>query len=237
MKTFRISVLLALCAAIIVVSATPLQASAWNKKTVLTFDHPVRLPGKVTLPAGTYVFKLVDSNSDRNIVQVSNVRGDKTYATILAINDYRPTASTKAVMTFGETASCQPRTIKAWYYAGDTSGSRFVYSKEEAAALAKGCKEPVPQVEPTVLAMVKAEPVASRIATAPVLVATPEEVVVEYAEVEFEVSDVDDQSGYDAVAEPVMPKTASQLPLFGLLGLILLGLAAGSHLVLRRVNR
>lgn len=44
-------------------------ASEWDQKTIFTFSGPVEIPGQV-LDAGTYVFKLADSASDRNIVQV-----------------------------------------------------------------------------------------------------------------------------------------------------------------------
>ena len=236
MNVFRIGALIALCLAIIVVSVQPMEAARSDKKSTLTFSDPVRLPGKVTLPAGTYVFRLVDTNPNRSIIRITNEDRSMTYATILGINDYRPTASTRAVMTFGETASCQPHTIKAWYYAGDTSGVRFVYTTEEAEALAKGCAEPVPYVAPTVLATVKATPV---VVPAPVKVATPEEQEVEYSRVEFEPSDVDDQTGYDAEPEPApaaMPQTASQLPLLGLLGLMLLAIGFSSRLILRRIS-
>jgi len=45
------------------------KADEWNKETIVTFSEPVQVPGKV-LQAGTYVFKLADSDSDRDIVQV-----------------------------------------------------------------------------------------------------------------------------------------------------------------------
>ncbi|HTA68434.1 MAG TPA: hypothetical protein VK776_09155 [Bryobacteraceae bacterium] len=44
-------------------------ADEWDQKTVFTFSGPVEIPGQV-LPAGTYVFKLADSPSNRNIVQI-----------------------------------------------------------------------------------------------------------------------------------------------------------------------
>jgi hypothetical protein len=49
----------------------------------MTFSEPVRLPN-VTLPAGTYWFKLVDSASDRNIVQIFNADRTVLYAVIVA---------------------------------------------------------------------------------------------------------------------------------------------------------
>jgi hypothetical protein len=47
------------------------KADDWDQKTIFTFSGPVEIPGQV-LSAGTYVFKLADSASDRNIVQVFN---------------------------------------------------------------------------------------------------------------------------------------------------------------------
>jgi len=42
-------------------------ADGRNQKTVFSFTNPVEIPGQV-LPAGTYVFKLLDSPSNRHIV-------------------------------------------------------------------------------------------------------------------------------------------------------------------------
>ena len=106
-------------------------ADTFNKKTKLTFSQPIRVPG-VTLSAGSYIFKLVDSQSSRNIVQIMNVRENKLYTTVLAIPDYRLNPSSHTVMTFGETGTgCAPA-VKAWFYPGDNTGSRFVYGKKEA---------------------------------------------------------------------------------------------------------
>jgi hypothetical protein len=54
-----------------------------DNKTVLTFSQAVEIPGHV-LPAGSYVFRLADSLSDRHIVQVFNADGSRIIATILA---------------------------------------------------------------------------------------------------------------------------------------------------------
>ena len=53
------------------------------------------------LPAGTYVFKILDSQSDRHIVQIFDQAQRTVYATILAIPNYRLKATDKAVMTLG----------------------------------------------------------------------------------------------------------------------------------------
>ena len=67
-----------------------LKADDWDKLTTVTFSGPVEIPGQV-LPASKHlcVFKLLDSQSDRNIVQIFNADQTKLYATILAIPDYK----------------------------------------------------------------------------------------------------------------------------------------------------
>jgi hypothetical protein len=64
LNRFLLSASLALIGSIL----TPAIADEWNKETKLTFSAPVAVPGKV-LDAGKYVFRLADSQSDRNIVQ------------------------------------------------------------------------------------------------------------------------------------------------------------------------
>ena len=51
-----------------VVAAPDAKADEWNRKTVITFSVPVEIPGVHlagwgVLPAGTYVFKILDSQA------------------------------------------------------------------------------------------------------------------------------------------------------------------------------
>jgi len=79
-------------------------ADDFDQKTVFTFSGPVEIPGQV-LAAGTYVFKLMDSQSDRNIVQVFNKDEIHLYGIFLAIPDRRLRAAGKPIITFEEKAS------------------------------------------------------------------------------------------------------------------------------------
>ncbi len=81
-------------------------ADEWNKETVLTFSQDVEIPGKV-LPAGKYVFRLVDSASNRHVVQVLDHAG-RTIATVLAIPAARLTAADDTRITFEEQAAGAP---------------------------------------------------------------------------------------------------------------------------------
>src|ERR1017187_4474472 len=126
--------LVALCA-FMVPTAT---ADDWNRETVITFSGRVEVPGvgAQILPAGTYVFKIFDSQSDRHIVQIFNQDKTIVYATILAIPNFRLKATSKTVMTFRERPVGQPEALRAWFYPGRNWGEEFVYPKAKAIELA-----------------------------------------------------------------------------------------------------
>src|SRR5579872_1251130 len=91
------------------------RADDWSKKTTVTFNQPVEIPGHA-LPAGTYTFKLLDVAFNRNIVQVFNADGTQLIATVLAISDYRLKPTGKTVMMFAERPANVPPALKAWFY-------------------------------------------------------------------------------------------------------------------------
>src|ERR1035437_10717890 len=131
-----------------VVFSPAANASEWNRKTTMTFSAPVEIPGVhlkggSVLPAGTYVFKIVDSSSDRHIVQIFNASETQSYATILAIPNYRVKATHKTVVTFRERPAGEPEALRAWFYPGRNWGEEFVYPKARAVELAKETNTPV----------------------------------------------------------------------------------------------
>ena len=85
-------------ASLVAAFGSPAKADESNKLTIFTFSQPVELPGNKVLPAGTYAFKLMDSASDRNIVQVFDKDMTKLYATILTVPDYRPQPHDKTII-------------------------------------------------------------------------------------------------------------------------------------------
>jgi hypothetical protein len=119
------------------------RADEYNKKTVVTFSGPVEIPGKV-LPAGTYVFKLFDSASDRNIVQLWNKDESQLIGTVLAIPDYRLTPADNPIINFEERAQGSPPAIRGWFYPGDNYGYEFVYPRARATELAAANRKNVP---------------------------------------------------------------------------------------------
>jgi hypothetical protein len=134
-------------------------ADEWDKKTVFTFSEPVEIPGQV-LDAGTYVFKVADSASDRNIVQVFSEDENHLYGTFLTVPDYHQPPSGKTIINFEERATGDPEAVKAWFYPGDNYGHDFVYPRAKAAALAKANNQPVASM-PDELAGKTTKPVKS----------------------------------------------------------------------------
>jgi hypothetical protein len=116
-----------------------------DQKTIFTFSGPVEIPGQVLL-AGTYVFKLVDTESDRDIVQVFDKDETHLYGTFITIPDERLRISGKTILTFDEAPAGSPEAVRAWFYPGDEYGHEFVYPKPQALALARANNTPVPSM-------------------------------------------------------------------------------------------
>jgi hypothetical protein len=126
MRIVRAIRILLFTAALCATFVTTAKTDPWNKKTIVTFGDAVEIPGQV-LPAGTYVFKLADSASDRHIVQIWN--GDETelLATILAIPKCLLDTPAKAIFEFDERAGDSPIALHSWFYPGENTGQEFVY--------------------------------------------------------------------------------------------------------------
>ena len=225
-----------LCAAIIATAfALSVKADDWNRKTVVTFSQPVETPGVhmqgwAVLPAGTYVFKVLDSKSDRHIVQISNQDETVVYATILAIPNYRLKATSKTVMTFRETPPGQPDVLRAWFYPGKNFGDEFVYPKAKALELAKVSNTPVlytpVEITPEVAAPITSpdEPVVVALKQAPILAVQPTGEDLQLTEV-VTAPPAEALVASNDAPPTELPKTASPMPLIGLLGLLALGAA------------
>jgi hypothetical protein len=100
------------------------KASEWNKKTVITTNLPIQIQGKVLEP-GRHVMRLLDSSSDRTILQIYDVYETTLEMTILANPAYRlePTGDTR--FTFYESPNGQAEALRTWFYPGDNSGLEF----------------------------------------------------------------------------------------------------------------
>jgi hypothetical protein len=138
----RVAKTLFAAAALTALLAPGARADEWNKKTILTFSGPVQIPG-VTLPAGSYVFKLADLQGNRHVVQVFDKDEKKIYTTMLAIPNDRLEPADKPIVLFSERASGSPQAVKVWFYPGERIGNEFVYPKTQAMRIAKDTHQSV----------------------------------------------------------------------------------------------
>jgi hypothetical protein len=209
------------------------RADDWNRKTVITFNDPVEVPGvgQHNLPAGTYVFKILDSQSDRHIVQIFNQDETQLLTTILAIPNYRLKTTDRTVITFRERPTGQPEALRAWFYPGHEWGEEFVYAKPRAIELAKEANTPVLATR-TELATAPVE----ALKTAPVEAVAPTGEPIELAQV-VEPPPVAVTQPATVASNELLPKTASTLPLIALIGLLTIGVGFGLSVFSKRAVR
>jgi hypothetical protein len=127
------------CALAFVVSLAGTPAAAQeptNQITYFTFSAPFELPGGKSLPAGKYVFKIVDSPSNRHIVHVMSEDQKEMHATLMAIPAQRLEPSDEPEVRFMEAEANTPPAIRTWWYPGRSVGHEFIYPKDHARRLA-----------------------------------------------------------------------------------------------------
>jgi hypothetical protein len=105
-----------------------------QKRTFMTFSNTVEMPG-VTLPAGTYTFRIAD-NASRNVVQVLSRDEKEVLGQWLFVPADRPEASSDTVVMFKEAREGSTPAVQFWYYPGERTGREFIYSKDQAAKIA-----------------------------------------------------------------------------------------------------
>jgi LPXTG-motif cell wall-anchored protein len=193
------------------------KADEWNKMTIVTVNEPIIAGNKVLQP-GTYVWKLLDSQSDRHIVQIFDKDQRHLEETILAIPNYQLQPTGKTRFAFWETPAGVPKAVRAWFYPGDNFGQEFVYPKKLVAQLAAAVPAPVAYHEPAP-------------APAPAPAAQPEP---QPEAAPAPAPAVEPQPQPEPAPAPVMqpepqpqtlPHTASQNPLIALFGLASLSMA------------
>ncbi len=210
--------------------ATPAMADDWNKRTEFTFSGPVAIPGRV-LAAGKYVFQLMDSQSDRNIVQVFSKDSsgkEDLVATILAIPDYVANTPDSPAIHFEERAAGAPEAIHSWFYPGDNTGWEFVYpavqtsNVQRSEVSANTTPAPAPEATP-------AAPALDATAAATMIQPeSPEVKEMEAHDVEEEVAVAQENTPDPPVqepatgADPVLPQTGGNSVLVFLTGVTML---------------
>jgi hypothetical protein len=135
MKMNKVALLIGFAIASVLFLEVAAHADEIDESTKVTFSKPVQIPGQV-LPAGTYLFKLADSN-DLNLVQIDNAEGTRVYATLQTVSTERrePTGSTVLVMAIQGPG--RPEALLKWFYPGNLDGHEFLYSNQQEQQLAQ----------------------------------------------------------------------------------------------------
>jgi hypothetical protein len=214
-------------------------------RTFLTFSGAVEMPG-VTLPAGTYVFKLADTPS-RNVVEVWDREEKKMIGHWLFVQAERPDVSQETVVMFKETAAGTTPAVHFWYYPGERIGKEFVYPKSQAVKLAARTNERVLSTDGEVGADSKVSPIeheqsASNAQPAPApreesrVARAPEPTPAPAPRAEALPQGGSGRSNAEAAPAPrqvtrtePLPQTASPLALSALIGILSLAGAAGTR--------
>lgn len=219
MKTmWRLMVLSTLAVAIGLVSAPTAFAQIPEVSTLPVVGEPLDIGGTILQP-GTYQIRVV-TRSSRNFVQVTGVDGNEIFATVLTVpHALPPTEELENTMfVYYPAANGAPRALRTWYAPNSTSGGGhdIVYPEDRAKMLAQLANANVvafrgDNVDTAELEVVTPKAtVETYVVPAPVVVPPPVP-VVKVAEARTE----------------ELPRTASNMPLFALGGLLALGAAVG----------
>ncbi len=204
------------------------RADDWNHLTKITFSGPVQV-ADTQLAAGTYIFKIMDNMGDRNIVQIYNEDQTHLIATIMAMPDYRLTPTSSTTVKFAETSNgvqaegnvpASGLPLKEWFYPGDGFGQEF--RVKPVSQVAEAQPEPAPEPAPAIKAPA---PAAAAAHTRTRAWQTPAPHKLQDSQTAAPApAPTTDQTATtsDQTSDPseLLPKTASDLPLMGLVGLL-----------------
>lgn len=149
------------------------------KETAFAINDSVEIPSMMLAP-GRYVFKLVEREPQRNVLDVFETvqlwTGDESrlLSTLLTMPNYDQPTTDKTVFTFFERGPKEPKALRIWFAPGRNYGQEFVYPKLQAVELAKSAGRAVlslpPELPGDLGKLASAAPVP---APAPTAIATP----------------------------------------------------------------
>src|SRR3979411_3041259 len=131
-------------ALLVLVASTGLTAGASGagRQTVFSTKDPLEGAGRILEP-GNYVFKLIETETPRNVLQdfetVQLWTGDEAHllSTLLPMPNYDVPTPDKTVFAFFERGPKQPKALRIWFSPGRNYGHEFAYPRGQAVELAK----------------------------------------------------------------------------------------------------
>ena len=225
--------------ALVLLAPSLTHGDEWNLATRFTVNHESEVPGMVLQANTPYVIRLLDSPSNRNVVQIYDKDQKHMLTMFMAISAERPEPADKTVFKFIEAAPGYPLPIKEWFYPGRLNGLEFVYPKEQALSISEHAREPV--LTESAANITKSE--STEVVEPSVAESTPSEPSVEQKqEVEQPTEIAQNTQPEVQQRQPVetspetapvteessdLPRTAGELPLVALIGALCLGAGIG----------
>jgi hypothetical protein len=127
---------------LVVSSGLAAGARGANRQTPFSTNEPLEVPGRILEP-GNYVFKLIETETQRNVLQVFETvqlwTGDESHllSTLLTMPNYDAPTTDKTVFAFFERGPKQPKALRIWFSPGRNYGHEFAYPRGQAVELAK----------------------------------------------------------------------------------------------------
>ena len=204
----------------------------WNKRTLVTVNRPIEVSGTV-IPPGKYMFEILSLQGERNVVRISEQKTGKIFRTVIAVPTTRFEAKGETTFLYYEAPKGSPEPLRAWFYPDHTRGVEFVYPKKRAVEIAAASSEYV-MAEKT---PPPSEPTVQQLLEEPVVAVSPRGAEVEVAQApapKVAAQPEPAPATFEAAPPPPppLPKTGSELPLVGLIGI--LAAAAASTIRLYR---
>ena len=231
MKGFAVGV----CTILLVLGLSTAASGQGNdEQTFFTVTEPLDVGGTILAP-GDYQIMVIPLHSNRNTLRILSPDGATVFATVLSIpHATAPTAGRdpESRFVYYPASADSPLALRTWF-AGDTptgAGHDIAYTKERAMELAALVNEPVVAVTETV-AMSEYESV-------PLVLVTPNRevrplVVAEQRPLQARSAPV--QLAENRADARRLPQTASDVPVFVVLGLAFVLAALGVAVLARRL--
>ncbi len=111
-------------------------ADEQDQETEITFSQAIQVPGQI-LPAGTYLFKLTNTDVDLNIVQIFSADRTHLYATLETVPTESRQVPDNTAVALAQQGAAKPDVLLKWFYPGEETGHEFVYSNQVEKELAQ----------------------------------------------------------------------------------------------------
>jgi hypothetical protein len=126
--------------ALAMLAALPAIAHHPDLETSFKVDERTMVPGAVLEPTMGYVLKVLKSDSDRHVVQIFNEDGKNMITTFLGVSDDK--SGTQTGFSFMDSEVDGDKVVREWFNS-EWGGLKFVYSEQEARRIGQHSSEAV----------------------------------------------------------------------------------------------